>query len=130
MGHLAAWIIGVRTQILASILNKNVAGYWAGFLAGVADDDQYKYYVVGEAGGGVGYRRDTYARELAPSDTFPVGVNCIVRSPTSYPWHDQSFITPDYSNLIIYQIHIGTYAPSTFPKYGTFLDVIAKIPVS
>jgi 1,4-alpha-glucan branching enzyme len=37
-------------------------------------------------------------------------------------------VTPDFSNLIIYQIHIGTYAPAAFPKYGTFLDVITKIP--
>jgi len=102
------------------------SGYWTGFLPNVADGDQYKYYVVGA--GSTGFKRDPYARELTASSTFPVGVNCIVRSPLSYPWHDQSFVTPDYSNLIIYQIHIGVYAPATYPNNGTFLDVIAKIP--
>jgi 1,4-alpha-glucan branching enzyme len=104
------------------------SGYWTGFLPGVADGDQYKYYVIGQPGGNSGYKRDPYARELTSSTTFPFGVNCIARSPNTYPWHDQSFVTPDYSNLIIYQLHIGVFAPATFPNCGTFLDVIAKIP--
>ena len=108
------------------LLIKDASGYWTGFLPNVADGDQYKYYVVGA--GGTGFKRDPYARELTASATFPVGVNCIVRSPSSYPWHDQAFVTPDYSNLIIYQIHIGVFAPAAYPNNGTYLDVIAKIP--
>jgi 1,4-alpha-glucan branching enzyme len=81
---------------------------------------------VGQAS--AGYKRDPYARELTASTTFPTGVDCIVRSPGSYPWHDQSFVTPDHSNLIIYQLHIGVFAPARFPNCGTFLDVIGKIP--
>src|ERR1035441_4216274 len=124
-GGVANWTKDANTDLL---LTKDAFGYWTGFLAGVAEGDIYKYYVAGQPGGSAGYKRDPYARELTPSSTFPYGVNCIVRSPGSYPWHDQSFVTPDYSNLIIYQIHIGTYAPSAFPKCGTFLDVIGKIP--
>jgi 1,4-alpha-glucan branching enzyme len=124
-GGVARWNMNTNADLL---LTKDGFGYWTGFLAGIADGDLYKYYVVGQAGGSPGYKRDPYARELTPSDTFPIGVNCIVRSPSTYPWHDQHFITPDYSNLIIYQIHIGTYAPAVFPKCGTFLDVITRIP--
>ncbi len=110
------------------LLTKDANGYWAGFLAGVGDGDLYKFYVGGEPGGSSGYKRDPYARELTASSTFPVGVNCIVRSATSYPWHDQGFVTPDFSDLIIYQLHIGVFAPATYPNNGTFLDVITKIP--
>jgi 1,4-alpha-glucan branching enzyme len=111
------------------LLAKGSDGYWTGFVPGVADGDLYMYYVVGQPGGNSGYKRDPYARELtAGTGTFPNGVSCIVRSPMSYPWHDQSFVTPDFTNLIIYQIHIGVYAPATFPNNGTFLDVIAKVP--
>ena len=124
-GGVSQWTTNTDSDFL---LTQDAAGYWTGFLAGVAEGDFYKYYVVGQAGGSTGYKRDPYARELTPSTTFPIGVNCIVRSPSSYPWHDQNFVTPDYSNLIIYQLHIGTYAPASFPNYGTFLDVIGKIP--
>jgi 1,4-alpha-glucan branching enzyme len=124
-GSAANWSTNTNPALL---LSKNTSGYWTGFLAGVLDGDLYKYYVVGQPGGSVGYKRDPYARELTSSATFPVGVNCIVRSPHSYPWHDNGFVTPDYSDLIIYQLHIGVFAPAAFPNCGTFLDVIAKIP--
>lgn len=111
------------------LMTKGPDGYWTGFVPGVADGDLYMYYVVGQPGGNSGYKRDPYARELtADSGAFPAGVSCIVRSPTSYPWHDQSFVIPNFTDLIIYQIHIGVYAPATFPNNGTFLDVITKIP--
>ena len=124
-GGAANWSTNTNPALL---LSKDTSGYWTGFLAGVLDGDLYKYYVVGQPGGSVGYKRDPYARELTSSTTFPVGVNCIVRSPHSYPWHDNGFVTPDYSDLIIYQLHIGVFAPAAFPNCGTFLDVIAKIP--
>jgi 1,4-alpha-glucan branching enzyme len=109
-----------------SRLVKDNAGYWAGFLPGVAEGDLYKYYVVGPPGGSAGYKRDPYARELTPSETFPDGVNCVVRSPSAYPWHDAAFSPPQFSDMIVYQLHVGTYASSP-PAYGTFLDVIEKL---
>jgi 1,4-alpha-glucan branching enzyme len=124
-GGVAQWSANSNPDLL---LVQDANGYCAGFLSGVSDGDLYKYYVVGPAGGSTGYKRDPYARELTSSSTFPYGVNCIVRSSGSYPWHDQAFVTPDFSDLLIYQLHIGVFAPAQFPNCGTFLDVIAKIP--
>jgi 1,4-alpha-glucan branching enzyme len=109
-------------------LVKGDDGYWSGFLPGVADGDVYKYYVVGPPGGSAGFKRDPYARELIepPAGGFPAGVNCVVRSPSVYPWHDAGFSTPGFSDMIIYQLHVGTYAPPR-ASYGTFLDVIEKL---
>jgi 1,4-alpha-glucan branching enzyme len=110
-----------------NLLVRDGAGYWSGFLPGVAEGDEYKYYVVGPPGGGAGFKRDPYARELTSSSTFPFGVNCIVRAPAAYPWHDSQFSTPGHSDMIVYQLHVGTYASSP-PNYGSFLDVIEKLP--
>jgi 1,4-alpha-glucan branching enzyme len=38
------------------------------------------------------------------------------------------FVTPDFTNMIVYQIHIGTYAIRKPGVSSTFLDVIGKIP--
>ena len=54
-------------------LTRDVAGYWAGFLPGVADGDEYNFYVVGPSGGGSGFKRDPYARELTASAIVPGG---------------------------------------------------------
>jgi 1,4-alpha-glucan branching enzyme len=100
-------------------------GYWTGFVDAASEGDPYHFWVVGP--GSSGYKRDPYARELATDAPFP-NCSCLIRSATSYPWHDSTFVTPDFSNMIIYQLHIGTYNPSAPGVASTFLDVIGKIP--
>src|SRR6266849_4825509 len=34
---------------------------------------------------------------------------CVVRNPAFYPWHDQGWRPPMFNDLIIYQVHIGTW---------------------
>jgi 1,4-alpha-glucan branching enzyme len=106
------------------LLCKDAAGCWTGFQAGARDGDLYRFWVTGL--GSSGYKRDPYARELTASD-FP---NCfsILRAANAYPWHDAGFRTPDFSDLVIYQVHIGTYAISTPGVAANFLDVAAKVP--
>jgi 1,4-alpha-glucan branching enzyme len=105
------------------LLQKDARGYWTGYQDGARDGDRYRFWIQGA--GSSGYKRDPYARELEP-DGFP-NCFCILRS-GSFPWHDQDFVTPDFSDMIVYQLHIGTFAS---PKPGVpsnFLDVALKIP--
>lgn len=107
------------------LLAKDANGYWSGFVAEAQEGDLYHFWVAGV--GSNGYKRDPYARELATDVVFP-NCSCIIRSATAYPWHDGAFVTPDFTNMIVYQIHIGTYAISKPGTASTFLDVIGKIP--
>jgi 1,4-alpha-glucan branching enzyme len=107
------------------LLAKDANGYWAGFVAAAREGDLYRFLVVGQ--GSTGPKRDPYARELARDNPFP-DCSCLIRSATAYPWHDADFVTPDFSNMIVYQLHIGTYNPATPGAASNFLDVIAKIP--
>jgi 1,4-alpha-glucan branching enzyme len=120
-GGVAAWTTDTSP---AQLMSRDDNGYWTGFAAGAGDGDEYKFYVVGT--GSAGYKRDPYARELTANPAFP-HCNCIIRpNGASYPWADQAFVTPDFSNTIVYQAHVGTYsAPAG--QMGTFLDVAAKI---
>jgi 1,4-alpha-glucan branching enzyme len=106
------------------LLCKDASGYWTGFQAGARDGDQYRFWVVGT--GSSGYKRDPYARELAPAG-FPA-CNSIVRASDAFPWHDASFRTPDFSDMTIYQLHIGTYAIRNAGVASNFLDVACKVP--
>ncbi len=105
-------------------LAKGESGYWTGFQAGAQDGSGYKFWVVGE--GSNGYKRDPYARELEAAG-FP-DCSCIMRAANAYPWHDAGFQTPDFSDMVIYQAHIGTYAISKVGVASNFLDVTGKIP--
>ena len=106
---------------------KDTNGYWSGFLPDAAEGDTYLFYVVGP--GSSGTKRDPYARELAndPATPFPI-CPAIIRSANAYPWHDAAFRTPDFADMVVYQLHIGTYAPASPGQASTFLDVLEKIP--
>jgi len=114
-----------QTTQTDDLLMANSNGYWTGFVAGAQDGDIYRFSVVGQ--GTSGYKRDPYAREMALDAPFP-NCSCVLRSASAYPWHDAAFVTPDFSNMIVYQVHVGTYAPATVNSPGNFLDVIGKIP--
>ena len=111
-------------QIDDRLLANNGTGYWTRFQAGAADGDTYRYWVVGA--GGSGYKRDPYARELSPTG-FPSCFS-ILHAVDAYPWHDAGFRTPDFSDMVIYQLHIGTYAISRPGIASNFLDVAGKVP--
>ncbi len=111
----------------ASLLVRDSNGYWAGFIPGLRDGSQYKFFVVGPTGGLSTWKRDPYARELTTDEPFPQ-VNCIVRDPRLYLWHDHAFRPPRFNDLIVYELHIGTfYLPRGLTPGGQFLDVLHRL---
>ena len=105
------------------LLQKDERGYWTGYQAGALDGDRYRFWVQGK--GSSGYKRDPRARELDP-ENFP---NCFgILRRLGFPWHDQDFVTPDFSDMIIYQFHVGTFAIPRPGVCSTFLDIALRIP--
>jgi 1,4-alpha-glucan branching enzyme len=113
-----------KGEVAELSLARGENGYWAGFLSGAKDGDLYSFLVVGE--GSTGLKRDPYAREMAVDAPFP-DCSCVLRAASGYPWHDGAFVTPDYSNMIVYQLHVGAYTPTPGNQSSTFLDVVGKI---
>jgi len=106
------------------LLAKDAQGFWAAYESGAKAGDAYKFWVTGT--GTSGYKRDPYARALDATG-FPDSSSTVCDA-RAYPWHDAGFQTPNFSDLIIYQIHIGTYAISRPGIAANFLDVVGKIP--
>jgi 1,4-alpha-glucan branching enzyme len=112
-----------------TLLTAGAGGIWGGFVPGVKDGDAYRFFVVGNKNSG--FKRDPYAREMGKG--FP-DCDCIVRDPGGYPWHDQGFQAPAFSDLIVYQFHIGTFygvddqgRDVRVNGIATFLDVLDKV---
>ena len=106
-------------------------GTWGGFLPGATDGIEYLFWIDGPAGQGP--KRDPYARELTVTPAFPDSY-AILRDPESYPWHDAAWIAPDFSRLVIYQLHVGTWwavdangADVRATRGGRFLDVATRL---
>ena len=108
------------------LMAKDANGYWSGFVAEAAEGDTYGFYVVGA--GSSGTKRDPYARELAndPAEPFPV-CPAVIRRMRAYPWHDAEFRAPQFSDMVVYQLHIGTYAPASEGWASMFLDMVEKV---
>jgi 1,4-alpha-glucan branching enzyme len=106
------------------LMSKDGLGYWTGYQEGAREGDRYRFWVDGA--GSSGFKRDPCARELDPSG-FP-NAHAVVRDAASYPWHDGAFQTPDFSAMVVYQAHVGTYATRTPGVLSNLLDVACLAP--
>lgn len=102
-------------------------GRWAGFIPGLRDGERYMFHVTGPEGGGEDTKRDPYARDLTDNPAWP-DCQCLLCDPARFPWHDAGYRPPLYHELIIYQLHIGTWYIPDGRHHGTFLDVVEKLP--
>jgi 1,4-alpha-glucan branching enzyme len=112
-------------QTPGALLKQIGNGHWAGFVLGLQEGDRYLFYVNGT--GTAGYKRDPKARVLTFQPAFPYA-NCVIRNPGRFPWHNTGFIPPAFNDLIIYQLHIGTYSIAPGSPDGSFLDVLERVP--
>jgi 1,4-alpha-glucan branching enzyme len=113
------------TEDASSGLAQIGGGHWASFVPGLKDGDQYLFYVNGT--GSSGYKRDPRARLLTLQPAFPLA-HCVLRDPGGFPWHRARFVPPPFNDLIIYQLHVGTYVIAPDNPDGTFFDVIQQVP--
>ena len=95
-------------------------GYWAGINEKASEGDEYKYVIHN---GGKKYdRNDPYAFEVTNSNG-----NSIIRK-LDFEWQDDEFQIPAWNELVIYELHVGTFNRQQPDKVGTFEDVIKKLP--
>ena len=125
--HVSGDFNGWATDGGAGRLQRQANGYWAGFVSGAANDAEYKFYVVGP--GSRGFKRDPYARELVAPDW-----NCVISDPGAYPWHDAGFRAPAFEELIIYQLHVGSFYAvdeqghdRRLGRVAKFLDILDRV---
>ena len=100
--------------------------FWVGYIAGVEAGQKYKFFIEGELPD-KRHKRDPYARELTKMPSHPRS-DCIVHDPRSYPWHDGDYQPPYFHDLVIYQLHVGTFnGPHRQTRVAKFLDVLGKL---
>ena len=96
------------------------SGTWSADVPGVVVGAEYRYLLRTSAG--VVWRIDPYARQVTSS----VG-NAVVYDPEAFDWGDLSFDMPSWNDLVIYEMHIGTFgAGNGIP--GDFDRVIRRMP--
>jgi 1,4-alpha-glucan branching enzyme len=102
-------------------LTKETNGYWATDVAKVKVGDEYRYLIHGSKG--ILSRIDPYAKKVTNS----VG-NGVIYDPKAFDWSDAKFKMATGNELVIYEMHIGTFNVKEKGHPGTFDSAIEKFP--
>ncbi len=99
----------------ANPLVAEAGGTWSVDVAGNLDTETYKYVIDGTL-----WKNDPRATDVTNS----VGES-IISAPSTYSW--SSFTMPGWHDLVIYEMHIGTYNDTAGGNPGTWQSAISKL---
>ncbi len=94
-------------------------GYWYADIAAAAIGDEYRYRIV--SGDKQLLRIDPYARQVTSS----VG-NAVVHDP-HFDWEGDDFHLPAVNELVIYEMHLGTFHDKEDGKSDKFAEAVQKL---
>ena len=112
----------------ADTLTSEGNGYWSTDVAGAQPGQQYKFVVHRDEG--QLWRNDPYAREV----THSAGNSVVYRN--DFDWGTTDFRMPPWDELVVYELHVGTFndapggEPGGFVSVGRRLDYLRDLGVT
>lgn len=109
------------------------AAYWSIFVPGAVADTLYKFKITNPAADTTDitsfwpYRHDPYANDATAIEFLPTGPGNSVVVDQRFDWSKDNFQTPGWNELVIYELHIGTFNRTSSGVQGTFADAKAKL---
>ena len=96
-------------------------GYWSADVPGVKVGDEYQFVITNGAQPLI-WHKNPYASEVVNASG-----NAIVHDP-NFDWTGDTFTMPAWNEMVIYEMHVGSFndAPGAGP--GTFDEIIPKLP--
>ena len=94
-------------------------GYWYAGISGATIGDEYRYRILN--GDKQLLRIDPYARQVTSS----VG-NAVVHDPR-FDWQGDDFYLPPVNELVIYEMHLGTFHNDEDRKTDKFTEVLQRL---
>jgi 1,4-alpha-glucan branching enzyme len=101
-------------------LEREEGGLWARRVDGAVPGNQYQFEITN---GDMRFRKnDAYAREIHAKTARSV----IYAG--AYEWKSSAFVIAHWNDLVIYELHVGTFAPGPNGSPGRFEQVIGRLP--
>jgi 1,4-alpha-glucan branching enzyme len=113
VGTFNAWSVGSDPLVAEG------DGCWSADVPGAGPGDEYKFAVI-TADGQV-MRNDPYAREVTSS-----AGNSVIRDP-AFDWGDAAYATPSWDELVVYELHVGTFNDAPGGGPGGFQSVMNRL---
>ena len=101
-------------------LDREDGGMWARTVDGAKPGQQYQFEITN---GDRSFRKnDAYAREIHSKSAFSVIYS------HDYDWKSVPSVLPNWNELIIYELHVGTFVPGPHNSPGHFQQVAGRLP--
>lgn len=100
-------------------LVREAGGCWAVRVAGAGPGSRYRFVIRHRQQ--VLWRNDPYARDVTGS----VGDSVVYAD--SFDWGEAGYHTPPWHELVVYELHAGTFNDSPGGRPGSFDSVIARL---
>ena len=94
-------------------------GYWSVDVPGAKIGDEYQFVI--RNGDQVLWHKNPYASEVVNSSG-----NAIIHDP-EFDWTGEDFVMPPRNELVIYEMHVGSFNDSPGGGPGTFDEVVPKL---
>jgi 1,4-alpha-glucan branching enzyme len=104
----------------ANPLEHEDAGYWSADVPSAQPGQAYKFII--REGSSLVWKNDPYARDVVTSEG-----NSIIVDP-NFDWSPTNFSMPTWNELVIYELHVGTFNDDIDPGLGTFRSIKARLP--
>jgi 1,4-alpha-glucan branching enzyme len=96
-------------------------GYWSADVPGVKVGDEYQFVITNGAQPLI-WHKNPYASEVVNASG-----NAIVHDP-NFDWTGDTFTMPAWNELVIYEMHVGSFNDASGTGPGTFNEIIPKLP--
>ncbi|MDD2236620.1 MAG: alpha-amylase family glycosyl hydrolase, partial [Kiritimatiellae bacterium] len=105
-------------QYNTPLIRESGGEYWSCDVQGAQAGDEYKYYLNGNR-----WRKDPRSRLVTEEN------NCVLVDPGAYSWEDEGFVPPAKNELVIYEMHVGSFYDPVPGDIGvaTFSDAMEKL---
>jgi 1,4-alpha-glucan branching enzyme len=95
-------------------------GYWSTDVPGAKVGDEYQYVLVSDSE--ELWHIDPYARDVTSS-----AGNSVIHDP-DFDWGSENYQTPPWNEMVIYEMHIGTFNDQPGGPPGNLNSAIKKLP--
>lgn len=103
------------------MLTSEENGHWGGNVENAKAGEEYKFFLKTPAGDL--HRNDPYAMQMNHSNG-----NGIIYDHAKFDWEGQDeFLMPSWNELVIYEMHIGTFNVKQGEEIGDFYSAIEKL---
>jgi 1,4-alpha-glucan branching enzyme len=99
---------------------------WSAFVAGARADSLYKFHLRNDGNGLDEHAVDQWRHDPYCRDAVSYAGNSVVVDRT-FDWSEDAFRTPPWNELVVYELHLGTFAKHAQGHIATIDDAAGKL---